>query len=281
MLAPGADARVMSLEFQRFLRRRGLSPRSVALYNRTLPTIRARARALGLDLETVDVPELDRLCDEFPWTRASRQLLRSTLRWWWDFSERTDPPVAAIRVPGKPRPRCRALDESAAAALESAARADGGPRGLAVLLGLYAALRRAEIAGLRRDQISDGWLEVVGKGDRTRHIPMHPVVAEAFARYRCRSTFVFPGQGGKGHVTPTTVWKWVKELAEQAGIGPVTVHQLRHTSLATALDLTRDLRAVQQFAGHARPETTAIYTRTTSARLIAVVNSIDYRREEP
>jgi len=57
---------------------------------------------------------------------------------------------------------------------------------------------------------------------------------------------------------------------------PVRPHELRHTALATALDRTKDLRAVMTFAGHARPETTAGYTRTTRKRLEAVVAAIDY-----
>lgn len=266
----------MNSDFYRFLRRRGLSETSAVLYARTVPTVAARAAALRLDLDVVDVPDLDVLAAEWPWSRSSRQLLRSTLRWWWEYRGRVGAPVEAIRVPGKPPGRCRAVPETAAAALARHAAARGGPEGLAVLLGLYGGLRRAEIASLRWDQCGDGWLTVVGKGDRTRHVPLHPVLADALARRRARGPFVFPGRGGAGHVCPTTVWGWVRRVAEEAGVGPVSVHRLRHTALATALDATRDLRAVQQLAGHARPETTAIYTRTTDRRLIAVVNAIDY-----
>lgn len=46
--------------------------------------------------------------------------------------------------------------------------------------------------------------------------------------------------------------------------------------LATANDNTGDLRAVQSFAGHAKPETTSLYTRANARRLAAVVASIDY-----
>jgi integrase len=264
------------MTFHRFLRRRGLSEQSSALYVRTVATIAARADRLALDLVTVDVPELDELANLWPWTRSSRQLLRSTLRWWWEYIERPDAPVAAIRVPTKPQGRCRALDERAARALERRARADGGPAGLAVLLGLYAGLRRAEIAEVRRDQLGDGWLTVVGKGDRTRHLPLHPVLASTIASYPPRGPWLFPAPASSSHVRPTTIWTWVKRLAADAGIPAMTTHQLRHTALATALDNTRDLRAVQQLAGHARPETTALYTRTTAQRLIEVVAAIDY-----
>ena len=56
-------------------------------------------------------------------------------------------------------------------------------------------------------------------------------------------------------------------LKEIAGLGHVTTHQLRHTSLTTALDNTENLRAVMEFARHERPQTTAGYTRRTKERV--------------
>ncbi len=54
------------------------------------------------------------------------------------------------------------------------------------------------------------------------------------------------------------------------------VHQLRHTALSTMNDMTGDLRTVQYFAGHSRPETTSNYTRVSGRRLRAAVESLDY-----
>ena len=73
-----------------------------------------------------------------------------------------------------------------------------------------------------------------------------------------------------------TIWNWVQEVACEAGIGEIGVHQLRHTALATANDETGDLRSVQTFARHADPATTSGYTRTTNARLVSVVEALDY-----
>lgn len=87
----------------------------------------------------------------------------------------------------------------------------------------------------------------------------------------------------------TAVLDELQELLLADGLAPVTAAcyartALRHTALATANDATRDLRAVQEFARHARPETTALYTRVTARRLMEVAMSIDYRtppKEEP
>jgi integrase len=180
---------------------------------------------------------------------------------------------------------CRALDEPLARRLAIVARARGDRMGAAVLLGLYAGLRRAEIARLRWSEIgTDGWLTIVGKGDVTRTIPLHPVVLEALRglgregllapEAPQRPEWVFPSPYG-GPVHPTTVWTWVQQVGRDAGLELAT-HVLRHTCLATALDATRDLRAVQELAGHARPETTAGYTRVRRRRLEAVVAALEY-----
>lgn len=90
---------------------------------------------------------------------------------------------------------------------------------------------------------------------------------------------MFTGAGG-GPLNPTTVWTWVRTVAASAGLPSVPTHVLRHTCLTTALEATGDLRAVQEFAGHARPETTAGYTRTSKRRLEAAVASICYDLDE-
>jgi integrase len=265
-------------EFMNSMIAAGYSAKSCAVYCPTL----ARADVAGLDLDSVGPRELREYAESTPRTRASRALLRSSLSCYWALTGRLDGPLGAIPIPRRPKGRCRALDERTAASLACRAFARNDEKGLAVLLGLYAGLRRAEIAALRWTDVDDeGWLTVVGKGDRTRVIPLHPILVAALASRRCHlpsaggSDFVFPGRFGAGQ-HPATVWGWVREVALDAGLGKISTHVLRHTALATALDATRDLRAVQELAGHASPETTAIYTRATKARLEAAVAAIDY-----
>lgn len=211
-----------------------------------------------------------------PPTWSSRKGLRSALKHYWEFVARDRPPLRAIRVPPKPEMVCRALDEDDARILAKAARATGGLQGFAVALGLYAALRREEIATLRWDCFGeDGWMTVQGKGEKTRTIPVHPVVSEMCQALPRAGVFMFPGRFDH-HVNPATIWQWIRELADEAGVGKVKPHQLRHTCLATQNDNTGDLRSVQHFAGHSRPETTSGYTRSTRRRLAAVVASLDY-----
>lgn len=260
---------------------RGMSRKTITVYVGAM-----RKACEWIDPGTVAAGQLRDYSDTLPMTRWSRALLRSALISYWTSIGRPDGPAGAIRVPSKPRMRCRALEDHDAAVLAAAARKRGDLKGLAVLIGLYTGLRRSEIARLRWSDVDDtGWVTVVGKGDVTRTFPVHTSLGEAFASRRPQQRkskrghdWIFRGRWTEP-VHPTTVWLWVREVALEAGLPAVPTHALRHTALATALDNCRDLRAVQELAGHARPETTAGYTRVTRTRLSEAVESITYGEE--
>ena len=184
----------------------------------------------------------------------------------------------AIRMPRQPRRKVYALDHEKAVELAAYAENAGTP-GLAVLVGLYTAGRRAEIASLawRRINFETRRLTLYRPKNRDLHtVPLHPHLAELLeARRVPGELWVFPGRYG-GHVSPPTVWEWVLQVAEGAGLGHITPHQLRHTALTEAYDNTTDLRAVQDLAGHLSPTVTARYTRTNVQRLDAAVGALDY-----
>ena len=82
-------------------------------------------------------------------------------------------------------------------------------------------------------------------------------------------------------MTGATIWNWIREVSETAGIGLIHPHQLRHTAIATINDTTGDLRTAQEFARHADVTTTQLYTRTTDARLKTAVASLDFLSSSP
>lgn len=266
----------------------GLSPRSAYLYarmiDRAVPLLDSRAASL----RTCTASDVVFVADHFPLTHSQRQMLRSALLAAWDFLERTDPPTRALRVPPRPKARCKALSENGAQRLEQAAwELQDEDCGLAVLIGLYSGLRRAEIARLRWEDVIDGdtgqpeWLRVRGKGDLEADVPIHPVLAQVLERNRRPAGWLFKGRRPCQPVSPATIWEWVRRVSDLAGLPPVRTHVLRHTALAEANDRSGDLRAVQEIARHARPETTAGYTRVTARRLTEVVGMIDYGRQVP
>ncbi len=257
----------------------GLGPRSIRQYQRSIWSADAWFAAKGWSLTRATASQVVAYADTKPKTFASRSLLRVALGHYWTIARHPKPPVKAIRVPPKPTMVCRALEADDARRLAEAARHCGDRRGLAVLLGLYQALRREEIATLRWedfDVVQQGWVRILGKGSKTRTIPLHPTVMTALAGVDRTSEWMFVGRSGHRPVCPATIWQWTRELAEIAGVDEVHTHWLRHTALATQNDATGDLRTVQAFAGHSNPQTTAGYTRASKTRMQVAVLAIDY-----
>lgn len=219
--------------------------------------------------------------------KAARSVLRSFFAWAAGRGQLlTGDPAAelpSVRVPaGVPHPIPTAVLDAALA------RADDKGR-LMLLLGAYAGLRRAEIAAVHpaRD-IGDGVLRVVGKGGRSRAVPLHPLVAEAIDaelqrrrsgqvgtgfRYAAAATadgYLFPGVGPDTHVQPGAVGSALAGLLGEHW----TAHGLRHRFATRAYAGTRDLRAVQELLGHSQPETTARYTAVPDGALTAAVMAV-------
>jgi integrase len=263
----------------------GLAPRTAYLYARMIDRVGPMLADRHADLLTATPVDMASIADLFPRTHSQRQMLRSAMLAAWEVLDRPDPPVRALRVPPRPKGRCRALSEGGARQLEAKAwELQHEDQGLAVLVGLYAGLRRAEIASLRWEDVLLGeqgrpeWIRVRGKGDVEADVPVHPVLAGVLERQRRSAGWLFPGKYLGRPVSPSTVWFWTRQVATAAGLPHVPTHVMRHTMLAEVNDRSHDLRAAQQIARHSRPETTAEYTRTKAARLREVVAMVDYGR---
>lgn len=181
---------------------------------------------------------------------------------------------SAIPKPRRPKRSPRSLSDDAAARLAATAH-EAGIGGTACLVCLYTAARRSETAGMEWHNVGSETIRWWRPKTRDWHeIPLHPVLAE---HLECRrgGQWLFPGRWG-GHVSPATIWRWVIDVAEQAGIGHVTPHQLRATALTVVNENTGDLRAAQELAGHTDVQTTTLYTRVSERRLTAAVGALDY-----
>ena len=270
-----AALRVTNEVLYSFLLGKGLAPRSIKLYMRTIWSADRWFAENGWSLAWATPTQIVAYAKTKPMSFATQSGLRIALCHYWELTEHPMPPLRAIRVPPKPDMVCKALEEADARRLAEAAEARGDHKGLAVLLGLYQAMRREEIACTRWDALDGDWITVIGKGARTRTIPLHPIVGESLGLSPRSGPWVFPGRI-TGHVTPASIWNWVRQVADEAGVGLVRPHWLRHTALATSNDVTKDLRTVQHFAGHAKSTTTEGYTRASKKRLQEAVLAVRY-----
>lgn len=182
---------------------------------------------------------------------------------------------AAIPKPRKPKRSPKALDEEDAVALESAAH-EAGIAGTACLVMLYTAARRSETAGMEWHNVTSETIRWWRPKTRDWHeIPLHPVLGEHLEARR-GGQWLFPGRWG-GHVSPTTIWQWITDLAEECDVGHVTPHMLRATAGTWVNEHTGDVRAAQELLGHTDISTTVLYTKVSDRRLKAAVDSLDYR----
>jgi len=157
------------------------------------------------------------------------------------------------------------------------------PRSLcdqAVLELAYASgLRLAELRGLRLEQLhlEAGFINVVGKGNKERVVPVGKTAVAAMQRYlevgrpklvTARSTAnVFLTRRGT-LFSPVTLWLRVKQRVGRTGIARnVTPHMLRHSFATHLLENGADLRVIQELLGHASIGTTEVYTHVAGSRL--------------
>jgi integrase/recombinase XerD len=147
-------------------------------------------------------------------------------------------------------------------------------RDRAIMETLYACgLRVSELCGLRLSWLhfGEGFIRVVGKGDKERLVPIGPGAMRQIGIYldqerlhlpvqRKHEDTVFLNHRGGG-LSRVSVFNLVKKLAARAGvrktIGP---HTFRHSFATHLVEGGADLRAVQEMLGHASITTTEIYT---------------------
>jgi integrase/recombinase XerD len=155
--------------------------------------------------------------------------------------------------------------------------------GQAVLELAYASgLRLAELRGIRLEQLhlEAGFINVIGKGNKERVVPVGSKAVQALERYLeagrphlvgARSPAnVFLTQRGTPFA-PVTLWLRIKQRVRRAGIGRnITPHMLRHSFATHLLEHGADLRVIQELLGHASISTTEVYTHVAGRRLAEV-----------
>ena len=213
----------------------------------------------------------------------------STLRGFFRFLDRRgfahNAALAALRSPKLPKALPKALSvadaDSALDLAPALARTPWqGKRDLAILVLLYGAgLRIGEALSLtRRDApVKAGAVTITGKGQKTRLVPILPVVAKAVADYLAicpydgvADTPLFLGARGQA-LNPRLVQRQMASLRALLGLDPrATPHALRHSYATHLLGEGADLRAIQELLGHASLSTTQRYTAVDAARLAAV-----------
>lgn len=156
-----------------------------------------------------------------------------------------------------------------------------GQRNLAIIEVLYGCgLRVSEALNLEisRLHLPQGFILVLGKGNKERLVPIAPATARLLQAYLEQTrTAITPVPGHedivflnrRGHsLTRNMVFMIVRNLALRAGIRrPIGPHTLRHSFATHLLEGGANLRAIQMMLGHASIATTEIYLHTQTQAL--------------
>lgn len=147
-----------------------------------------------------------------------------------------------------------------------------GLRDRAILEVLYGCgLRVSEVVSLKVSDIflKDGFVRVIGKGDKQRVVPLGEMAAEAIVAYMDAridaaddetEAMLFLNKSGRP-LSRISVFTMVKRQAMAAGVRKeISPHTFRHSFATHLIENGADLRVVQEMLGHESILTTEIYT---------------------
>ena len=139
-------------------------------------------------------------------------------------------------------------------------------------------LRVIELCSLRLNQthLEQGYLRVIGKGDKERMVPMNQRSVKALSLYlefvrpswvKNRNSYVFITKSGH-MVSRQYVHTLIKQKLQELGLDErLSAHSFRHSFASHLLDGGADLRSLQELLGHSDISTTQIYTHVQTKRL--------------
>ncbi len=153
-------------------------------------------------------------------------------------------------------------------------------------------LRLAELRNLRLEQLhlEVGFINVIGKGNKERVVPVGRKAVEALNRYIevGRPKLVTPRSPANVFLTKrgtpfaaVTLWLRIKNRVKRTNVARnITPHMLRHSFATHLLEHGADLRVIQELLGHANISTTEVYTHITGNRLRDIHRKFHPRAKE-
>jgi integrase/recombinase XerC len=191
-------------------------------------------------------------------------------------------PLDGVRRPKLDRPLPHALTARALAhAIDGIdATTPAGLRDRALVETLYATgIRVSELVSLHIDDVGADTITVVGKGGKTRVIPVGRPAQSALDAYLSQGRPLLAGADAG-----SALWVGVRGGAlDSRGARRVVArhvatfpHALRHSFATHLLAMGGDLRSIQELLGHASLSTTQRYTEVDAGRLIE-----EYRATHP
>ena len=158
-----------------------------------------------------------------------------------------------------------------------------GPKWKAALSAAYAAgLRVSEVVALKVNDVDSQRMLLRiehGKGRKDRHAMLSPQLLELLRdwyRIARPQVWLFPGQNPVNHITTRQFTRVFHMAGAAAEIKKrVSPHTLRHSFATHLLEQNIDIRVIQVLLGHAKLDSTALYTRVATNTIRAVMSPLD------
>ncbi|MCQ2118994.1 MAG: tyrosine recombinase XerD [Bacteroidales bacterium] len=260
---------------------RGLSPNTVASYSSDLKRFFASSGTGPLEVSAGTVTDF--LSESGTLSKRSQARLLSALRSFFDYlvmeGERKDNPCDSVDSPklGRHIPSVLSVEEVEAIIESVDLTRSGGIRDRAILEVLYGCgLRVSEASQLKISCIymAEGFVRIVGKGDKERLVPIGETALDALKDYLAvrpepqssqADDILFLNRAGRP-LSRVSIFKMVKDQAVAAGIRKeISPHTFRHSFATHMIENGADLRVVQEMLGHESILTTEIYTHIDSS----------------
>ncbi len=130
-------------------------------------------------------------------------------------------------------------------------------------------LRISELSNMKIDNINDGWVQVRGKGDKVRELPIVPELSSVIKEYiHLFQPSVYLFESDKIQIGASKLRYKLGKIFAQNGI-KATPHQLRHSFATHLLNNGARISDVSELLGHSTMATTQIYTRLGSSKKLS------------
>jgi integrase/recombinase XerD len=145
-----------------------------------------------------------------------------------------------------------------------------------------AGLRASEVISLKISDIDSKRMVIrveQGKGRKDRYVMLSPHLLELLRAW-CKAGrpqgWLFPGQNRVNPLTTRQFNRACHAAAQMAGIDKrVSPHTLRHSFATHLLEQNIDIRVIQVLLGHAKLDTTALYTRVATKTIREIMSPLE------
>jgi site-specific recombinase XerD len=146
-----------------------------------------------------------------------------------------------------------------------------------------AGLRAGEVVSLKIGDIDSKRMLIrveQGKGRKDRYVMLSPhllALLRAWWKAARPQGWLFPGRDWVQPMTPRQLNRACHAAAQMAEINKrVSLHTLRHSFATHLLEQNIDVRVIQVLLGHAKLDTTALYTRVATKTISEVMSPLDH-----